>query len=52
MTKETYADGEEYIDKDGRFAIEAAHSLSVDIGETAVWLRKKKPEFAKTGSPR
>jgi hypothetical protein len=36
MTKETYADGEEYIDKDGRFAIEAAHSLSVDIGETAV----------------
>lgn len=36
MTKETYADVEEYIDKDGRFAIATVHSLSVDIGETAV----------------
>jgi len=35
MTKETYAT-EEYIDKDGRIAIETAHSLSVDIGGTAV----------------
>jgi hypothetical protein len=36
MTNETYANVEEYIDKDGRFAIKTVHSLSVDIGETAV----------------
>jgi len=35
MTKDTYA-MEEYIDQDGRIALETAHSLSVDIGETAV----------------
>ena len=35
MTEETYA-MEEYIDRDGRIALETVHSLSVDIGETAV----------------